>query len=280
MFKIKNTLSTLVASAVVAVAAFAAPSAYASPLFEIDVNQLGLHPMAPANFFADEITGTSAARIVQDTTPGMENIYHAKGYIKYTAFNNGSYTYNAIESGLNGFYLMYATFSQTFTCTGVLSAGSGNCALSDVVLNLYIDKLTDGMNTYTPATETNDPTVIVTPNQIHLGSVSTVYSGFAAVDIGGGAHQQAVTDFSLTADGKKFFVWPDPFYAVGFSAFYNLSTGIACYPNCGNVKVLTINQETGNSTFARSPVPEPGPLALIGLGLLGLVAARRNKKAA
>jgi DNA-binding beta-propeller fold protein YncE len=73
---------------------------------------------------------------------------------------------------------------------------------------------------------------------------------------------------------------------------FDFSTGIlyaALYTGGGNAQWATINTATGAATslfainremeiaIARSSVPEPGTLALLGLGLAGLAAASRRK---
>lgn len=74
------------------------------------------------------------------------------------------------------------------------------------------------------------------------------------------------TDFNLTALGLTYFVDPDPFYDLTFES--------------GTLRNFTVagRQEiTGDGSIWFGETPEPGTLALFGLGLLGLSRIRRRK---
>lgn len=276
MFKTKNILRTLVASVAVAAAAVA-PSAYAAPAFEVNVNNLGLTTSPHPNFVATELIGGSAARIVQ-TAPGQ---YTATGYINYTSFKNGAATVLANQSYLNFDYGLYATFEQKFQCPGALTAGGASCFATDIDLFFYADAFSDGVTSFGAATLAANPAVNPLGVQHLLGEVHGVFAGVAGIDLLGGAYQNAIAPFQLSAVGAQFFVQPIDFYKVAFSSFTNIGSATTCNTvGCVAPTVVAINEEIGNTVFAGQPVPEPGPLALIGLGLLGLVAARRTKKAA
>lgn len=80
--------------------------------------------------------------------------------------------------------------------------------------------------------------------------------------------------------GSDYFIDPVPFYDLVFSGFIN-ATASPGYNDQGtlntNDDVVSIIDATSTITFNRTP--EPGSMALIGLGLLGLAGVRRNRKA-
>jgi len=260
-FKRLRNMATSIALTVVSASAFATPGPFV-------VNPSAFSPIT-STFTADQMAGTSSAQITN--VPGSFN-YTGTGYIQYTSFTMQDDAINAGVSGLNLNYLLYATFTQTFSCSGLLKPGT-SCNVTGISLELYAD--VGANDKYTKASISNAATVTNTDGDVLLGTVNQVISGSAGVSAEGGAFQSLNSNFILSAAGSSFFVNPTPFYTFAFSSFNNTTQGLTCFPSCNGAEIIAINNETGNTDF--NAVPEPMPLALMGLGMLGMVAFRRKQ---
>lgn len=277
MFSISSPVRKIIATALLAIGAAASTSAFAAPTFQINPNSNGFATEGTV-VTADGLNGNSSARIVQDTSyagPGVR--YTGVGYIAYTGLTLNGQPVDIIDSRLGLDYQLYATFNQSFTCGSLLNPGV-TCSVDTVSLSLFGD--VRPFSTFTQATVGADPSVTPNGTQVLLGTVDTVIAGEAGIDSLGGAFQNVNTNFNLTAAGSAFFIDPIPFYSFAFSAFNNTSQGIACDTGAGmgcvNATIVAITQETGVTDFNGLAIPEPGPLALIGLGLLGMGFLRRK----
>ena len=241
----------------------------ASAPFMIDPTAYTTTPNAGV-FTANQMTGNSTVYL---TNTGGFN-YSGTGYIQYATVSNNGSAVSVGTSGLGLDYGLYATFTQTFSCSGLLAVGT-SCSVTGIALELFLDR--GNNDTFTPASLSSGAPVIggTTTGDVLLGRVNTVIAGSAGLDPLGNAFQTVNTNFTLTADGSKFFISPTPFYGLAFSQFGNSSGGATCSPDCSGATFVAINDESGSTVF--NAVPEPMPLALMGLGMLGMVAFRRNQ---
>lgn len=273
MSTLNKHLRMITTSAVLALGAGAASNAFAAPVFTVDPSSLPGVVASP--FDADFVNGGSSARV---TALGGGQ-YQSVGYITYGQFQLNANPINSFTTGLGNSYGLYATFTQTFSCPGSLGVGV-TCGVTGISLELWADPFEGNVaniNSYNAATLAADASVTVNGTDIKLGTADTVISGLAGLNALGGAFENVITNFLLTADGEAFFIDPIPFYTMAFSNFNNTSQGIQCAPNCANALVVAITNENGGSDFNK--IPEPATLALVGLGLLGVsgLARRRTK---
>jgi len=257
----KAVSKSIIACSIAAAAMFSG-AASAAPFNEFTVDPINGNY---ANFVADKITGnyTEIANFNPDGTFSVSLTWTAGQFVG----NGGNTAYEARRTGLGATYGLYATYtaSGTYSTTNgitdfMFAADSGD-------LNLYLD---DYM------TETN--ILLATGNP--LSGEGTLNPGLSTCTSNTGSGINcgsfgASSTFELTGAGSEFFVAPNPFYMMSFQS--------GQLNNFIPEGTQTINGSL-DVVFDRLPdgeVPEPASVGLLGLGMLGLYAARRrNKKAA
>ncbi len=273
--KLSSMYKNLQAAGVVAVLALGFSShASAVAVFTVDPNNAfgatgGSHP---GPFAANFVTGSSSTLV---TLNGGGVTQSATGFVDFTAFvNNGSNVLGTV-SGLNVNWQMWATFNYT------LSLASGNYAQpgSTYVVNaLHADFFADpSIATATQFIQATTggaaPVVIAGADSFKFASADLI-QGVASINALGGTGFNTTNSFALlNPQGTSLFTAPIPFYNLQFDEFNNTSNGVTVVPGSH----ITINQTSGGIDFNR--IPEPATLALLGIGLLGIGASTRRRKA-
>jgi hypothetical protein len=270
--KPKNLIRTLVAAG----AALVAGAAMATPIypdFTVDTSALGGGGKL-GRFVANDISGqyheqltfTSASTFVVTLD------FVAQGF-NYDDTNAGlSKSYNAGQTGLGANYGLLAILNATgtYSTSGGLTTFSlnpgGNLTVS------YDDGANATFNA--PAAPGGSYTInangdVITTLATGAGIVGNGSVGCSAPNLCGAFGQE--TSFNLTSAGASFFVGPNPFYTLSLQ-----SGQVEGFP----VAVGTTVTSSGslNAVFT-SPVPEPGSMAMMGLGLVGFLAVRHRRRA-
>lgn len=270
-----NILPKLSAAAALALAL---AHAQGSPIFTVNPNSNGgvLTHNGQA-FRATAINGISSHRIAYiGSTPlaaGTTGFnYVSKGYAYFDSFSDNGMPVSAFYSRANLDYGLYGVFQTSFHCDAMLSRGVG-CQITDFSLDMYADP--GNNNRYHAATLASDGWISTVGQQYRLAySSNAVHKGTGGLNDLGGAYVNLNFGWTLTDEGKAYFIDPVPFYAAAFSAFNNTTQGIRCdTANCNNARVVSISSISGIQDF--NGIPEPGSLLLLGLGLLAACTVRR-----
>lgn len=250
--------------AIAAAAAITAMPASAEQFLDFQVNEASVPGSTLGSVItADKLNG-GFTEYVTLTGPGT---FSAQAYANFGQFfkNEGTQLVGSLLNANIVFapqgYAMYALFNASGTVSGLNFTGTA------AEFHLYIDPDQD-----TTFGTSNGVTPIATGNSgddYEIAFSTTLGSGTGTLQSAPGAYNFDFTNFTLTADGKLFFISPNPFHM--------------------NVRVNGDNDQavplgapfpllvTGDVSAVFN-VPEPGSLALVGLALTGLgVAARRRR---
>ena len=271
--KLFKPLTKTVAGAVLTVGIVSSAFS-ASPPFTVTPAGIG---EIQAPFVANQINGTSSELLT--LAPGP-NTFTGVGWVNFSAFVNNGSNVGAGTSGLNlgpgtlG-YQMYLTFSLAGSLSsGTFGAPNSNYNLSSLNFTLRADPNNNTTFTQANAATSTSATVGgILGDDITLGNGSLIV-GVAGFDALFGAFLNSTQSYANTAAGNLFFTSPSPFYNIAFDAFNNTSQGVVV-----NGNLISITNAAGVVDFNRVQVPEPESLGLLGIGLLGLVAGLRRRKA-
>jgi len=222
-----------------------------------------------ANFVADKITGnyTETATFNNDGTFNVALVWTAGQFVG----NNGNTAYQPFETGLGATYGLFANYSASgnYSVSGGITTfnfepGTGTLQLfMDTTLGVAGGNVLLGSGNPLAGQGTLNPMLSTCSNPGNPGGNGINCGSFGAS-----------STFALTDAGSDFFILPNPFYTMSFqSGQLNNFTASGTQTINGSLDVV----------FDRAPaeVPEPASVGLLGLGMLGLYAARRrNKKAA
>ncbi|NHZ65425.1 flocculation-associated PEP-CTERM protein PepA [Massilia genomosp. 1] len=263
-------LRRLAVSTMLLIGALSTGEAGAVALFTVNPNFL---TVGGTPFEATAISGLSSSRIAQVSG----DKFTSDGYAVFTGFAKDNAPISGNITKVNGDYGLYARFHQDLSCKGGLARGV-TCDTTAMTFSLYAD--IGNKNDYHMASLAAGASVDdYGAKDILLASSNVLHGGIGGLDQLGGAFQNMNIGWTLSDIGAQYFTSPTPFYNAAFTAFNNTSQGLSCDKpkvNCQGATVVAIASQVGVLDFNTRAVPEPGALALMGIGLLGLGTMRRR----
>jgi hypothetical protein len=264
----KKALLSIGMAGLMGLAAGAANAGFVADSFQVNES---LAAGYGATITADFINGS----YTEYFTPTGANTFSTTAVWKGTSMSLNNGTANSLLGGTETIlggeagYGLYAVFtsSGTFTTSGTVTTLTGTTG----TISLYIDKNQDSTYTY-GADGTVSYDLSTTDDDILIGGTSTLISAVGIIDT------------SSAAAGNFDFIFDDLTLTDPYGISYFNGTSIHFTTDIqGNVndfdptKPGQFSQSSANVQLGHY-VPEPGSLALLGLGLAGLGASQRRKQ--
>ena len=252
----------------------------AGPLFQVDQSVAGGGAsgiVSGVDRISFEYQSRIDQTIVGGSLAGNDDPFTQEGFLTKAAF--GSPTGGSVPSLLNssgdGGYGMYGIFTISGEADPFGAAGDGILAnFNTVVMTLYIDADQDtilalpGAGPVVPGGGTADDFAII--NFTLSDGEAHVFGGLANGDF------DTLLNVSLTPQGQAFFIDPVPFFPLeNFGGNTQTITGASL------TESFVATSDGGGIELFQNQVPEPGTLALLGLGIMGMgfINRRRIKNA-